>query len=166
MTKKTKSPLKALTVQRLRKLQKYILEEPKRFNLDTWGEIANPKYYKKIKDRYGVSEVTKQKPPCGTVGCIAGSLCVIGKMVKPTVVMKDLEGTETYMFPSNTPEMAADYLGLSLSDAKKLFFLQSWGSPIGWPEEYDKMLRNHNPGTKGYAKVAVARIEHFIKTGE
>ena len=164
---KLKSPLKAKTVQRLRKLQKYILDEPKRFNLETWGEVCNPKTYAALEAEYVGADVVNQKPPCGTVGCIAGNLCVLSGDIKPNVIIDRLGSElETYIFPRNTDEMAAKYLGLDIDEAEKLFYLEEWNYGTGWPEEFAARLEKHKPGTLEYAKVAVARIDHFIETGE
>ena len=180
-------PSKAV-IKKLRKLQDFILEEPKRFNLSVWGEVVNPDFYKQLKkefhDEYDPEggtgyPVVDQKPPCGTTGCIAGDACVLFKKIQPKKIIKDLCETEIYSFPDHTDELAAAALGIPLEYANRLFYLKEWsfhtrkeltdpdtGEIAGWPEEFADRLAKTKPGTKAYAKVAVARIEHFIQTGE
>jgi hypothetical protein len=169
--KKTKN-LSKKTIDLLKKFQEYILEEPRRFNLSLWGEIANPKEFEQIAEDRGPTDVTDQRPPCGTVGCVAGSICVLTGVIKPKTVLKGLSSLEVYSFPNHTPEMAAKALGLPLSLAEKLFYLKSWRVVFnkeeevypGWPEKFEEELEKHKPGSQGYAKVTVARIQHFIDT--
>jgi hypothetical protein len=178
----TKTKLSKKTVDLLRKLEAYILEEPKRFNLTLWGEIVDPKIFKDKEQlrelensSYYEATVVEQKPPCGAVGCIAGNLCILSGIIKPKQIIKNFDSDiEVYEFSRNTPKQAAEALGLSYLEAAKLFFLKYWeaeyndetGEYIGWPDEFAKRLEAIKPGTKAYAKVTVARIEHFIETGE
>lgn len=173
-TKPVTSPLKKETIKKLRAIQKYILEEPRRFNLTFWGEIANPKEFKYFENEGAFYDVVEQKPPCGAVGCIAGNACIVGGIVKPKDVIKGLDEFKVYAFPETTPEKARKYLGITKEQADRLFFLASWcntdfdenGEYLGWPEEFEQELNNYKAGTKGYAQVTVDRIEWFIKTGE
>ena len=176
MSKKTKNFFPADTVKKLRKLQRYILAEPKRIHMDDWGIHVDPKdktTLKNLKENYGaavggdlLSTLLVKNPPCGTMACAAGNLCIIGGLINPQAELRD-SGEPYYYFDSNTPELAAEYLGIDEEVAGRLFYFKGWASEDnGWPKEFEDRLNKHNPGTLGYAKVVVARIEHFIKTGE
>lgn len=163
----------AETVEKLRKLQKFILEEPRRFNLGFWGVHVAPERktasISEIEEFLSydlaaeeVERVLSNFPPCGTVACLAGNVCVMEKIVKPTVD----SWREVYSFSYDTRELACQALGISEEEGDKLFFLHSWGYRMGWPEEFDDKLRAAKPGTQEYAQIAVDRIEHYIQTGE
>ena len=178
MTKQTKKLPSKKTIEKLRKLEAYILEEPKRFNLNLWGEIANPKKYKEIIAECSYPEdydILQQKPSCGAVGCIAGDACILFGKIKPSKVIKELDWElGVYTFPDNTYRLAQEVLGLTENQALSLFLLKSWSwkfddegnDYVGWPNKFAKRLEKYKPGTKKYAQVAVDRIEHFIRTGE
>lgn len=178
MNKKTKNFFKVDTIKKLRKLQRYILEEPKRIHMNDWGAHVDPKNKvakRRIKEAFCItksydrtdllSTLLAVNPPCGTMACAAGSLCVIGGLIKPA--KKRVNGGGYYQFPSNTPEIAAKYLGIDEEIADRLFYFKEWNDDDnGWPKKFENSLNNTKPGTKAYAKVVVARIEHFIRTGE
>jgi hypothetical protein len=156
------------TIKTLRELEKYILEEPKRFNMSFWGLTVDPNYYDKVKKTgYLSSEesaLVKQKPTCGTVGCMAGNLCVMTGKIKPKI---HFNGAQVYHFPHNTALLASEILGISPYEGEKLFMLSSWTTDgNGWPVNFSTKLMTYSPGTKQYAQVVVDRIEHYIATGE
>lgn len=156
---------KAIT--KLRALQKYLLDEPRRFNLRSWGVHINPTTPKQqLKEEFGIEGhielIEKQNPPCGTVACLAGNLCVMGKLIGP----KQFKNEIIFEFGNSTPDLARKYLGLTEEEANPLFYLKEWGFGFGWPEQFAKRLARHKSGTKAYAKIAVARIEHYINTGQ
>lgn len=152
------------TVAKLKKIEKYILEEPKRLNMRFWGAHTNkPSAIDDLFNEGVVGAALKeQNPPCGTIGCIAGTACVVAKDVKIP------KKSDFFNFPANTPVKARKWLGISNQDSHKLFYLSEMGFTEGWcwPAKFEDRLAKFKPGTKGYAKVVVARIEHYIKTGE
>ena len=163
------------TIEKLRKLQQFILEEPRRFNLSFWGAHIGPEDIKEdcfdLADQLDdlgvihVEEIQNQYPPCGTVACLAGNVCVMEGVVKPDRILPGK--LEIYSFDEDTPRIARLALGISENDAERLFYLRSFGfRDLGWPEEFERRVLNCTPGTKKYAQVAVDRIEHYIKTGE
>lgn len=154
------------TVAKLRRLQKYILKEPRRFNLNFWGVHSeeDPESLRDsgVYDNEIVTILETQNPPCGTVACLAGNVCVMAKLVTPI----DFEGHDLYEFDNSTPTQAQEYLGISMEDADNLFYLQTWGVVDGgWPKKFEKQLLKYTPGSKEYAQVGVDRIEHYIQTG-
>src|SRR3954471_17554706 len=157
-----------MNVELLRKVQQYILAEPKRFNLDIWGMTVDPDFYEELMEDAEGYEENKQmllgsRPPCGAVGCIAGNICIVNGDIVPS---KQWNGTEIYEFPYDTLKLAALASGVDKDQARKLFYLIPWGysddagNPVGWPKEFEERLNNATVGTFEYAQVAVDRIEH------
>ena len=143
--------LSAKAVKQLRKLEKYILAEPRRFNMRAWVE------------GHATSVFRRQKPPCGIVGCLGGNAIV---MEGHDLTYDDsrrvlIDGRMTSVEP-----MARRILGLDLDQADRLFYVHSMqpAAKYAWPEKFDKAYRKAG-SMKARARVAVARIEHFIATG-
>jgi hypothetical protein len=157
-----------MNVAKLRKLERFILAEPRRFDMKEWGETSIGGG-----DKYILRD---QKPPCGFVGCLAGSAVAMEYKGK-TLAFDGAYVRVVEMIPATgeiidsheigkTPEMAQEILGLSQEEADRLFFLPASlheASTLGWPEKYDKAYQAAKT-LKGKARVAVRRIEHFIKT--
>lgn len=127
-----------LNVPLLRKIQRAIMQEPKRIVMNDWL-IQN------IDDE---EDRGLKTPDCGTVGCIAGWAAVLHETSDP----KNFSAAEGDWPDANT------YLGIENGDP--LFY------PDQWPFKFQKMLRKHPPQTKAYARVVCSRIDHFIKTGK
>ena len=60
--------LPKLNVPMLRKVQKHILSEPRRLDMETWTELLTDEEKK-----------LPSSPPCGTVGCIGGWTNILSK---------------------------------------------------------------------------------------
>lgn len=132
----------------LREVQEYILDEPKRFNMETWC------------DRSGES-------PCGTTLCIAGAALTINAGVAKRPILRALTseslrplytlwGCEGY---SDVEPVAAKLLDLTATETQRLFY------DFQWPQPFRNLMANaETPEAK--AAIGVARIEHFIQTGE
>lgn len=158
-----------MNVELLRKVQKAILEEPLRINMDNWAFTP------------GEQELMDQTPRCGTVGCIAGWTIAI------QFNLFDSDGDDTLADYGGCYEMAAmSELGLSNVQSNRLFY------PHLWPEKFRLALDirrgegDHDPkyphssrlispggslweigkraGTPEYAQIVADRIEHFIQT--
>jgi hypothetical protein len=71
----------------------------------------------------------------------------------------------TYYFGRDTEQKAAECLGLTENQAKKLFFFVSWNYSHGWPTEFEAAYRKAKT-QKSKVEVACRRIDHFIATGE
>lgn len=89
------------------------------------------------------SVLEERFPPCGTVACIAG-WCAVFKV----------GAKEAY--ESNPREIAMKELNLTPTQADILF------EPYLWPDKFVKGCADD--GKLRTAKIAAARIEHFIKT--
>lgn len=128
----------------LRKLEKWIMAEPRRFDMRNWS--GNQRI------------INKNKPPCGTVGCLAGMACHMqGYELEP--------GSGDVTAGDHISDLARAVLGLDSEESDKLFFLPRMhrGVEFHWPASFATAYEKaKTPAAK--VKVAVARIEHFIKT--
>jgi hypothetical protein len=126
----------------LQQIQQDILRHPERFGMSDWAK----------------------KTDCGTVCCIGGwALAEKGWKFK-----KQSDGWVVYISPKGSVKnsddgfdpqnAAADALRLSIEQASKLFYEENW--PIDF---YN--LFNDASTPLARAAVAVARIDHFIETG-
>lgn len=91
-------------------------------------------------------------PNCGTAACIAGWAVALDKKINPREAHR-------LMGASIIPSRAENLLKLSDCQARALFFTSYWPKEFKWKFNNAKTSRQE-------AKVAVARIEHLIKTGE
>lgn len=138
---KSKSVKPKLNVKLLRRIQKHILEEPRRLDMGNWKRTNMDGLH---------------APPCGTTACIAGwALTLSGKPLPQF---------------DNIARDAARLIGVHHTQiqygncdedcqAGRLFLRLEWPEPFA--SDYGKTM---NPGKR--AKIAAARIEHLISTGE
>lgn len=133
-----------VNVRKLRKLQKWILAEPRRFHMAYWAVGINHRL------------AQRQKPPCGTVACLAGNACLMeGWKFKP-----DSEGkNDLYLDKPNAdiPDEASRILGLNTAEQMVLFHVDNW--PATFYQEY-----NNAASPAEAAEITAKRIDHFIKT--
>lgn len=125
----------------LRMIQKEIIKEPKRVNMDFW--LA------KGIEQMQVQGINRDLiPQCKTVGCIAGwgktIVCPTSRR-QPMKIMAELLGFEC----PDTYEREDNSVG-------RLFYTTCW------PRDLEHRLDEELPGTIGYALVVVERIEQFI----
>jgi hypothetical protein len=92
-----------MSVKLLRKVEKAILKEPKRFCMGTWGDLAQ-----------------RDAPVCGTVGCIAGWAALLNVTENPDEFRKHVD-----MMTQKNGKRA---LKLTLPQCRRLFFLSGWPS--------------------------------------
>jgi hypothetical protein len=151
-----------MNVKLLRKIQKHILEEPRRLNMDGWGMVFD------MED----AAIDKRVPPCGTAGCIAGTACIITGAIKPSrIIGRTYRNTYTggrpfWEFPDNTPDKARKALGLKKEQAQRLFYMPDhiWSDiDLHWPKRFGTAYRKAKT-PRGKARVTSRRIDHFIKT--
>jgi len=129
---------KKMNVKLLRKIEKHILAEPKRFWM-RWFVAVKDGIHKKLYTRVGT---WRAYPKCNTAACVAGWACILsGKKVSPN---------------QHLSVLASDILGLDPDQAARLFV------PQNWPRQFHAGIRDD--GKKETVKTAVARIEHFIRT--
>ena len=134
-----------LNVRLLRRIQRHILEEPRRFQMD--AEIIQAKTQHQWLNciTFFSRDASKTMPPCGTAACIAGWANILSD-----IQLRGREGRNS----------AADLLGIEAGNSwchHPLFFARNW------PEPYATRYKNAKT-PKLRAKIAAARIEHLIKT--
>lgn len=130
-----------MNVRLLRKIQKHILAEPKRYNQNVTIET----------DQDEIRDVNGGVPKCGTMACIGGWAYILSR-VRPNL------------------DFTFDHLGkarreLKITDeqADRLFDSVASGCTNYWPKKYaDAYLKAKTPA--GRARAAARRIDHFIKT--
>jgi hypothetical protein len=131
-----------MNVELLRKVEKHILEEPKRLYMRSW--IVREDHARVLITHVGETRGFAQ---CGTAACIAG-----------WAVLLSHENTENELrLGMDVYYEARTLLGLNTHEADRLF------DPIGWPRMFDAGTRDD--GSEIAAETTVERIEHFIETG-
>ena len=130
-----------MNVKLLRKVQKFLLAEPRRFDMSQWIAPADNEEANVLKP-----------PPCGTACCIAGAAFMIDRKIKPRGApeRQDIQSTSIGF-------AAAKALGLNEDQTNRLYYTSGW--PMKFEEAYEEA---ETPLQR--AKAGVARIEHFIKT--
>lgn len=128
-----------MNVKLLRKVAKHIAAEPRRYDQDKTLEF--------LKEEAKVA-LGSMAPPCGTMGCIAGWTCVITGKTK--------RAKRSFGY-----RRAQKQLQLTKDQAHRLF-AYSWADE-GWPKNF-RMGYRLAATKEEKARIAVARIEHFIKT--
>lgn len=142
--RKLHSSITPAAANKLIEVCRHILAEPEALNMETWGFTLDDIH--KSVERYGKSglsyrteEFIRHPSSCGTMGCIAGWVCMLaGKSTRNAC------GT-----------LANGILGIN---ANRLFFLDFWPAPFS--------MWYHNKSVKTQALITVKRILHFLKTGE
>lgn len=152
-----------MDVKLLKQIQKKIMEEPRRLNMQKFGSIIGPDL------RLGLGE-----PPCRTTGCIGGW----GIFLKHPKLWKDMQknvgrfeviSIESYRLKSDTEAPARKALKLTKAQAMRLFYLPDWlsgkdeNAGYGWPKKF--VTAYNKAGTPAArALVTFKRIEFFILT--
>lgn len=136
-TKQTKTP--RLNVRLLRRIQKHILAEPRRFVMGNFVNHGEPGTSVLIDDERTTF------PSCGTAACIAGWACLL----------TDTKPRGRFSWGS----AARKVLRLSNLQACDLF------STTFWPNKYGSDFYRAKT-VRGRVNAAVRRIDHLIKTGE
>lgn len=134
-----------LNVKLLRRIQKHILEEPKRLQMRYL-------FLRQRNSRTFCADVSGQPfAPCGTAACIAGWAMLLSG-IRPY----DIDaGTDN----QNDAAIAERLLGLPEDFWPRLFVESSWPKPFRAGYRTAK-------SPKQRAKVAAARIDCLIKTGK
>jgi len=124
-----------MNVKLLRKVKKHILEEPKRLYMSDYIKVESEHHL------YG-----RGYAKCGTAACIAGWTCILSLKETPDAIRRTNDVHAT----------GGELLGLTPGQAYRLFV------PSVWPQKFTR--GTSDDGSEATAKVAAARIEHFIKT--
>jgi hypothetical protein len=134
--------MKKSNVRLLRKIQKHIMAEPRRFCMDAYYfEAKNRADWLEEVDCH--SDMAQSMPACKTAACIAGWAGLLSKDKHFLSV-----------------DRSADLLDISNPlTIRGLFFLSYW------PEPFKRNYQQARTPLKR-AKIACARIDHLIETGE
>lgn len=133
--------MRKLNIKLLKKMRKRIAEKPYSYYQDYWA----------VKD---------DKAPCGTKACLAGEAIICSERS----VKKGLEKLWASLSPSRSERpsvLAQELLGLSGIEADTMFMVGG----AAWPEPFRSRFERAS-GPIARAKVAVAYLDHIIKTGE
>lgn len=142
------------TINLLRRIEDQILEEPKRLDMDDWGNAFE-------KTGNGV-------PACKTQGCIAGWAILLKdrKFWKDLVDIAEESGIAgiAYNLGQSPADKGRELLDLTHDESEKLFYINEMDDEgLGWPVKFSKQYRSAKTAA-GRARATVNRIEHFIKT--
>jgi hypothetical protein len=130
----------------LEKTIKSIEEEPRRLDMKCWAKKVNPN--------------NDANPPCGTKACIAGHVAFVNRKL----YFYEFNGAAIKNFPGiHIDTYAQEALKLDSDQAGRLFYFKNWNDAVGWPRKFS-VAYNKAKTAKQRAKVAVARIRHFIAT--
>lgn len=136
-----------LNVKLLRRIQKHILEEPRRFFMA--GVVITGDPGKAFPDHWAYVDLPGTVPPCGTAACVHGWTALLsGKTIAQTKQLNFAWSRRALGLPvmkdeSNDPLFYAD----------------------NWPEPFRGSYRVCKEPA-GRAEIASKRIDHLIKTGE
>lgn len=128
-----------LNVRLLRRIKKHILDRPTRFFMESYVDQGTPGGR-----TCGFTDQAKRYPECGTTACIAGWANIL------TGAKADWEIRDA--------GRASDKLGLQPGQGCLLFCDLNW--PKAFADDYEKAS---TPLQR--VKIAAARIEHLISTG-
>lgn len=142
-----------MNVRLLRRIEREIKKEPRRFNMNDW-----------VDTNASESLAKKFVPPCNTTACIAGWATLLSHKYKKDDA-PDLPLPKTFRQKAEHLQEISEYyegvgqqaLALTENQALNLFFVDYWPEPYQTEHRFAKT-------PEGKAKVAIARIEHFIKT--
>jgi len=155
-----------MNTELLRKVRRHILAKPSRLRMSNWiidiERIAHDSETQLIasktkmdgKPAFSFVSIAYNEPAaqlipsCGTVGCIAGWVCI-------------LEGFQAMekLGSLSIPIKATQLLQISVREADHLFYVTGWPSPFR--EQY---IEGPTKTAKQRAKIVADRIDFFIKT--
>jgi hypothetical protein len=124
----------------LRKIRDMIAKRPRQFLMDAFFD--------------SICQTGEKASHCGTAACIAGWAIVLGRKAKDPA-----HAAQSVPLRNKAFDVGAKLLGLSQYQAGTLF------SHYQWPEPFYARL-NKATTPRAAANAAVARINHFLKTGE
>lgn len=118
---------------------KAILKHHRQFNMDWWFMEEN--------------SAGRPAAGCGTAACLAGFTIAVDRKTKT------LREANKFLFPR---EKATEALQIDPWQANCLFYENNWPHKF-WQRYNNAKVRKD---TLGAARAAVARVKHFLKTGE
>lgn len=145
-----------MNIPLLRKVQRAILEEPRRIDMREWIK-ATPREVKRILksgDTIYSGRRAALNVPCNTVGCIAGWTIALTKHVRG---YSKLENIFSHL-------EAAKVLDLSEILYYRLFYVNKdvFTNDRRWPDVWVDKLNSLSPQTRAYAEHVARYIDYFI----
>lgn len=135
-----------MNVEKMRAIGQAILAEPRRFNMDMWGESIEAAIE-------FAGHARSARPPCGTVCCFAGEWAILYGGVAPNRLRGSLVDTSNGAHRVNS--LAQNDLDMPND---KLFFTSEWPDNL-------QPKASMKPGTKRYAEHFVnVVLESYIQT--
>lgn len=170
-----------MNIELLNKIVAHAEEEPRRFNMHTWYEDVSGVLTGQdtARDANGVAgtelfEDESDVPPCGAVGCLAGTACILsGKASVENEEVINGRNVITYFRPSNGWfEAGRDALDLTREQAESLFFSDAyladsnaWSSGKHyWPEPFATEYTKNRFNPEARVQILKRRVAHFIAT--
>lgn len=169
-------------VKLVRKIQKHVLADPNSFDMDVLMERPEAIY-----PEMGVIP-KKLMPHCGAVGCNAGWAATFSAGVTSKKALSGFaisfwsEGRaalnlRTFGYCSlderdnrassksseQLAELKTSRPGLPLATDREVFYVDYWPEPF--QTKFQNEIEKTNPSRKKLAKINVARLEYFLKTG-
>jgi hypothetical protein len=135
-----------IVVKRLRAVQEQILKEPRQFQMTFFYHSAD-----------SMMNDSAPVPNCGTAACLVGWLIALDEKTTPKQASETITPNEIWRRASRLLELK----GRKRLRDKRLRSLSSTGH---WPLEFNERW-NHRKNANQAARIAVARINYFIKTG-
>lgn len=161
------SPLPEKTVIALLKLKAFVLAEPRRYDQSVYMTFTG------VRNRKRNSTVEFQKPPCGTVCCLAGSAVIMEGFTplksNGMKVRLNPKSTKT----TNLIDTAIEIIGLEEIEMDKLFAGEprgNWCSKAVNAYHYAEGMLDHNSADnflafQARAEAAAMELDHLIATG-
>jgi hypothetical protein len=159
-----------MNTELLLKIVEHAEQEPRRFDMGSWyvdvSEVVmgNHDLEEVLNNDSGFAARDEEMlPPCGTIGCIAGTACILGGEL--TYDVKFFGGLElrSYHGPHRGwYRTAVDLLGLSDEQADRLFYKDY--SEVHWPESFAAEYEANQDNPEERVKILRRRVEHFIAT--
>ncbi len=161
-----------MNVELLLKVVEYAEQEPRRFDMGDWyvdvsGVITGDDDLDSIvsNDSGFAARDVEKLPPCGTIGCIAGTACILaGDLQYETTIFDGFELRSYYDPYRGWYRTAVDLLDLSYEQADRLFYPKREVSERGWPEPFVTEYAQNWDNPEERVKILRRRVEHFIVT--
>lgn len=146
--KTTKNPVHKINVRLLRRIQREIKAEPRRFVMFTFVDVSDA------------------VAPCSTAACIAGSAMLLDAIDTGRAPGWKQAGIKINQIKkcSTFETRACEILGLDRTQGCRLFFTSEWPQVFRTPFELLERLQATTAVRRKMAAIANRRIDHFIKT--
>lgn len=149
--------------------------EPRRFNMREWyvnatGIVTDVETIDDLKNPE-VFEGYEDVPPCGAVGCVAGTCCIISG-VSTKQFVAHINGMDIYEYQmpyGGWFHNAMNLLSLTLDQAERLFYPGYGFEPLDkphnvWPEPFKSQYHENANNPQERVRILRERVAHFIAT--